>query len=51
MKIQNSSFDAGLYAIPRILERSKTGKAKRIKSAESIATTPKVLFGIERKIA
>jgi hypothetical protein len=37
MKIQNITFDAGLNVNPRILERSKTGKAKRTKSDAAVA--------------
>jgi hypothetical protein len=40
-----------LNEIPRILEESKTGKAKRTRMAANIAITPRSLLGIERNIA
>lgn len=50
-KTQNITFDIGFDANPRILERSKAGKATSIKIAANIATTPINLLGIERNIA
>jgi hypothetical protein len=51
MNIQNNNFIIGLNVIPRTLDGSRIGKAKRTRMAVNIATTPKSLLGIERSIA
>jgi hypothetical protein len=48
---QKKSFIIGRKAELRVRDVSNNGRAKRIKIAENIATTPPNLFGIDLKIA